>query len=64
MGRTIYCTRCAAPILIDTACPPACPACGSTTYRSGTEPRVPFTLSVNDRRFLRSLRIGIDDDRA
>jgi hypothetical protein len=62
MPRTLYCRLCAAAYASVAGDQPAeCPACGQAAHWS-TEPqaRREYVLSENDRRFLKSLRIGAE----
>jgi hypothetical protein len=55
----VFCKWCRAPYTPDGDLPPVCPACQAPADWS-TEMEWPFRLSVNDRRFLKSLRIGVE----
>ena len=61
-GRTLYCTRCAHPIVVSGELPKRCPQCGSGAWTSAINPRVPFQLTPADREFLRTIRIAAGDD--
>jgi hypothetical protein len=40
---------------------PTCTQCGVCDWQHVDVPKKPYTITVNDRRFLRSLRIVADD---
>lgn len=61
---TIFCKRCHVGYAAIGSIPAVCPACEQETSWTTTwpheDPRFPFSLTVDDRRFLRSLRITGD----
>lgn len=62
--RVVYCARCQYAITVDDAkkWPDLCPntTCASPNWRRRLTPEKPLELTVNDRKFLRSLRISPD----
>lgn len=57
----LYCRHCSTGYGSIGEVPLKCPACDRVTtwtaYFPQPEPKVPYTLSINDHKFLRSLRI-------
>ncbi len=70
MGATIlYCVRCHSGYGSIGEVPLRCPMCGQVTSWStdvpimpAPEPKSPYELNVNDKRFLRSIRITSDEE--
>jgi hypothetical protein len=67
MARTLWCSCCDAGYLsVGGDVPRQCPHCGTfTVWRTlapmdAKTPRATWELTPNDRRFLKSLRIGVD----
>lgn len=61
-GRKLFCTRCNHGIVVEREVPAQCENCGSSAWRSATHPSTPYTLTYNDRSFLKSIRIQADDE--
>jgi hypothetical protein len=63
-GRTLWCTKCKAGYASVGEIPAACPHCDQPTTGAlqWWTSRQPWVLSVNDKRFLRSIRIAPQDD--
>lgn len=57
----LFCRRCHVGVVVNGDLPSECPHCRSTTWSSAIDPRVRYQLSADDKRFLRSNRIAIDD---
>ena len=57
--RTLWCTKCHAGYASMGVVPKTCPSCRKDTIWTTLRP---YQLSVNDRRFLSSLRIAQTDD--
>lgn len=65
-GGIIYCKRCGDGYGSVGERPKMCPSClqkadWTETPPTSPTPKRPFKLNVNDRRFLRSIRISADD---
>lgn len=62
-GRLIWCRACGSglPLEVGIRKPVVCPACNNN-QRASWDDLPPFRVSENDRRFLRTLRIKVDDD--
>lgn len=63
--RSVFCKNCGRRATVDLAgeLPSVCLGCGMTGWwRADGEPAVPYELTLNDKRFLRSLRITPEDD--
>lgn len=63
---TLYCKKCSAGYASLGEVPRVCPACEqetswTTAMPMSSDPRVPYEVSLNDRRFLRSLRISPEE---
>ncbi len=58
--NTLWCSTCSRAVAFTTEVPPRCATCNGTTFKaipSSEEPKKDYKLSMNDRRFLKSLRI-------
>ena len=64
MGRPLWCMKCAAKWeQVAGELPAICPGCQRATVWSVEEvPAKRYALSMNDRRFLRSIKITPDED--
>jgi len=64
MDRVLYCPTCARPTAVAIGSPDRCLSCNTLVEWRETSPapQIPYTLSTNDRRFLRSLKIAVEQD--
>lgn len=73
MAKVLYCryAECGGSVqIVAGTFPPTCPKCGKSSSWStvpgniikarAKRPRVPFDLTVNDRRFLKSIKIDTE----
>jgi hypothetical protein len=53
--RVLYCAKCNEPIVVEKDVPAVCPntKCGSSTWQSAKNPSKPYTLSAQDKTFLK-----------
>jgi predicted RNA-binding Zn-ribbon protein involved in translation (DUF1610 family) len=61
-GRKLFCAKCGYGIVVDREVPAVCPnkQCGSSTWRCSSHPSKPYTLTEDDKAFLRVQRIDPD----
>ena len=72
MGSTIlYCVKCTTGYASIGEVPTRCPACDRITswtttipVMPGPEPKIPWKVGINDKRFLRSIRIASSEEDA
>ena len=58
MAVTLYCQQCGRGETITVIGElPDCRICGPTVWRSASDPKQPYELTFNDKRFLRSIRV-------
>lgn len=62
MSRTVYCRRCTTAYdSLAGMLPETCPACEAPAlWSSEPVPVVSYVLNINDRRFLRAIRIDAE----
>lgn len=59
--RVLYCTKCGHGLVVDGDLPDACSKCGSVTWRSAKDPQAPYTLTLQDRAFLETIKIDPEE---
>lgn len=56
--RTFYCGNCSKAVQFHMIAPDVCTGCGTVgKWRASSEPRTRYELTLNDRRFLKSIRV-------
>jgi hypothetical protein len=62
MAGILYCRHCQTGHASVGAVPETCPHClNSANWSTSLEPRVPYELTLNDRRFLKGIHVAPEE---